>query len=189
MAEPMAGPQLGQQVTLDKGTGTIRFIGETSFAAGTWIGIELDNPNGKNDGKVQGKEYFACKPMHGIFIRPEAIAKGKGKGKSPNASGYPGSKKEMTTSNVRRACLEAMGDGDWDNEKASELAATIQAEAFRLVKAAGYKVVVLAEVLAPNTGCAKSIKMLTTADDEVIEVEVQNSKGMTAYVLAVSTRY
>lgn len=38
--------------------GTIAFIGPTSFAADTWIGLKLDEPKGKNNGSVQGVEYF-----------------------------------------------------------------------------------------------------------------------------------
>ena len=29
----------------------------------------MDEPNGKNDGEVQGKRYFTCPPNHGIFVR------------------------------------------------------------------------------------------------------------------------
>ena len=35
-------------------SGTIRFIGKTEFREGDWLGIELDAPEGKNDGSVSG---------------------------------------------------------------------------------------------------------------------------------------
>lgn len=31
--------------------------------------------SGKHDGTVKGREYFHCKPQHGIFVRPECLAK------------------------------------------------------------------------------------------------------------------
>lgn len=35
--------------------GQVRFIGTTSFAPGTWVGVELPNAAGKNNGTVKGK--------------------------------------------------------------------------------------------------------------------------------------
>ena len=35
--------------------GTLRFIGPTHFAKGIWVGVELDDAQGKNDGAVSGK--------------------------------------------------------------------------------------------------------------------------------------
>lgn len=53
--------------------GTVRFAGLTSFAAGSWIGTELDAPSGKNDGSVLGTRYFECLPLHGLFARPDMV--------------------------------------------------------------------------------------------------------------------
>ena len=53
--------------------GTIRFVGGTAFASGKWVGIELDLPNGKNDGSVQGTKYFEAKPLHGVFVRATQV--------------------------------------------------------------------------------------------------------------------
>ncbi|CCF50587.1 hypothetical protein NDA11_000188 [Ustilago hordei] len=55
------------------GHGEVLFVGQTSFAAGVWVGIELDNPNGKNNGSVQGKRYFECEDGHGVFVRSSQV--------------------------------------------------------------------------------------------------------------------
>ncbi|PWY89512.1 dynactin [Aspergillus sclerotioniger CBS 115572] len=71
----MADLSPGHVVTLTDGRqATVRFVGTTHFAVGEWIGIELDEPTGKNDGAVQGERYFDCKPGFGMFVRPTAIA-------------------------------------------------------------------------------------------------------------------
>lgn len=70
----MAGLSPGKVVTLTDGRqGTVRFVGATQFAAGDWVGIELDDATGKNDGAVQGERYFDCEPGYGMFVRPPAI--------------------------------------------------------------------------------------------------------------------
>lgn len=45
--------------------GKLCYFGKTDFADGNWVGIELDEPIGKNDGTVDGVTYFNCKPKHG----------------------------------------------------------------------------------------------------------------------------
>lgn len=66
-------PPLGAPVDVPAGRGIVRFCGATSFSQGKWIGIELFEPNGKNDGSVQGVKYFNCKPNCGVFVRPSQV--------------------------------------------------------------------------------------------------------------------
>ncbi|XP_030557743.1 kinesin-like protein KIF13A isoform X4 [Drosophila novamexicana] len=54
-------------------SGVISFVGTTHFQPGAWIGVALDTPTGKNDGTVQGIQYFQCKPKHGIFVRADKL--------------------------------------------------------------------------------------------------------------------
>lgn len=55
--------------------GIIRFIGETKFATGKWIGVQLTSPDGKNDGSVSGVRYFACPNNCGVFVKPQRLTK------------------------------------------------------------------------------------------------------------------
>ncbi|MCJ1418173.1 hypothetical protein MMC32_004518 [Xylographa parallela] len=62
---------VGQTVELQDGrTAIVRFLGNSHFASGDWIGVELSDASGKNDGSVQGQRYFDCNPGHGMFVRP-----------------------------------------------------------------------------------------------------------------------
>ena len=54
-------------------SGLIRFVGSTDFAPGTWIGIELDTSQGRNNGAVGGVQYFDCPHKRGMFVRPKNI--------------------------------------------------------------------------------------------------------------------
>lgn len=70
--------QLNQRVVVTRTNnsslcGTIRFIGHTMFASGQWVGVELDAPEGKNNGSVMGHYYFSCVPNYGLFAREDCI--------------------------------------------------------------------------------------------------------------------
>ncbi|XP_029902902.1 kinesin-like protein KIF13B [Myripristis murdjan] len=56
--------------------GTVRYVGPTDFAEGTWVGVELEVPAGKNDGSVGGKHYFHCNPGYGVLVRPDRVSRG-----------------------------------------------------------------------------------------------------------------
>lgn len=54
-ASPGESPtfSIGQRVEVSGRdlVGTIAFMGTTSFAAGKWVGLVLDEPRGKNNGR------------------------------------------------------------------------------------------------------------------------------------------
>ncbi|KAF8758986.1 Dynein associated protein [Rhizoctonia solani] len=73
-------------VDVTAGRGTVRFVGNTAFAPGKWVGIELAAPNGKNDGSVKDVVYFSCAPNHGVFVRPSKNNGFQGSGQSTRIS-------------------------------------------------------------------------------------------------------
>ena len=70
----LVDPPLGSIVTVPQGRGVVRFKGPTAFmTTGKWVGIELYEKNGKNDGSVDGVVYFSCEMGYGVFVRPSQI--------------------------------------------------------------------------------------------------------------------
>ncbi|KZV79203.1 hypothetical protein EXIGLDRAFT_632417 [Exidia glandulosa HHB12029] len=68
-----ADPPVGALVEYAGLRGIVRFFGTTQFSPGKWVGIELFENKGKNDGSVQGKPYFSCRPNYGVFVRVSQV--------------------------------------------------------------------------------------------------------------------
>lgn len=67
---------VGQVIELNDGRrAIIRFLGPTGFAPGEWIGVELEEGSGKNDGSVKGDRYFECENNYGMFLRAAGVGK------------------------------------------------------------------------------------------------------------------
>ena len=74
--EPSARCRLGGE---DARRGTVAFVGDVEElpGKGPWVGVSLDEPVGKNDGSVEGQQYFSCKEKHGVFVRPDRVEIGE----------------------------------------------------------------------------------------------------------------
>jgi tubulin-specific chaperone B len=72
--------------------GIVRFVGEIVGLGGEretgcrWVGVELDEPVGRNDGSaevevgggpLENKRVFECKDKFGVFVRPEKVEVGE----------------------------------------------------------------------------------------------------------------
>jgi len=84
VAQVSAGKQekanlcIGDIVELFEGRsqGTVRYVGKPAFAPGVeYVGLELTQPTGMNNGTVRGKKYFTCELNHGIFVKPHTVTK------------------------------------------------------------------------------------------------------------------
>lgn len=58
--------------------GTVRVVGNemSCLPAGWWVGVEYDEPVGKNDGSIKGHRHFNASPNFGGFVRPANVAIG-----------------------------------------------------------------------------------------------------------------
>lgn len=52
--------KIGQRVEIQgkDAKGSIAYVGMTTFAAGKWVGVKLDEAKGKNNGTIKGSTYF-----------------------------------------------------------------------------------------------------------------------------------
>ena len=66
------------------GVAVVRFCGETQFAPGTWVGLELsaaaaEAGHGKNDGSVRDVKYFEVRSgVEGMVLVVVVVGRGCG---------------------------------------------------------------------------------------------------------------
>lgn len=65
------------KILADGQRGELRYIGRIpDLSEGFYVGVQLDEPYGLNDGSVNGVNYFNCPSKYGIFVRPDKVAVG-----------------------------------------------------------------------------------------------------------------
>jgi len=108
----MSELSVGQTVQLSDGRiAIVRYVGQTEFAAGDWIGVELEGYDGKNDGSVQGERYFDCEMNRGMFLRPAAATIIAQPEIAPKAASGPAVRKSARPSSVGGAHLNRRPSG------------------------------------------------------------------------------
>ncbi|RCK62231.1 Cell polarity protein alp11 [Candida viswanathii] len=82
-AARLLGMRVGQRCRIiniaGERRGVVKYIGRIeSLDAGkdTWVGVEFDEPVGKNDGFIDGVKVFECRRGHGSFVRPKQVEVG-----------------------------------------------------------------------------------------------------------------
>uniref|UniRef100_A0A061S2S3 Tubulin-folding cofactor B n=1 Tax=Tetraselmis sp. GSL018 TaxID=582737 RepID=A0A061S2S3_9CHLO len=80
MAAEASGVGVGDRCEVFPGgkRGEVKYVGKIgSLPPGFWVGVQLDEPVGKNDGSAKGERLFECPPNHGVFVRPDRVTVGE----------------------------------------------------------------------------------------------------------------
>lgn len=72
--------------------GTLRYYGRPEFSEGLWCGVELDKPEGKNNGSKHGIRYFTCQPGYGVFVPLGKVERDSSRRSRSRPNSRPGSR-------------------------------------------------------------------------------------------------
>lgn len=65
---------VGQRLSFDGASCTVRYVGDVAGTAGTWLGVEWDGAaRGKHDGSHKGHRYFTCKPIYDTILQTASV--------------------------------------------------------------------------------------------------------------------
>ena len=74
-----SGQRCEVRTSLGAKRGVVRVVGQDmeGLPGGWFVGIEYDEPAGKNDGSVKGVRHFECGMGYGAFVRPGVVSVGE----------------------------------------------------------------------------------------------------------------
>ena len=57
--------------------GEVKFVGMViECGYGFYVGVQLDEPTGENNGSIRGRKYFECEEKFATFVKPNYIKTG-----------------------------------------------------------------------------------------------------------------
>lgn len=99
-------------------------MGYIQGIVGSYVGVALDTPDGKNDGSAMGQRYFTCRPLHGIFCKAGKCFPAEHKATSlRSAHGRVKGVQSMPASAVQQSVIGGANGHTSDEESAAELVA------------------------------------------------------------------
>jgi hypothetical protein len=115
--------------------GTLRYYGRPEFAAGVWCGVELDRPDGKNNGSKHGIRYFTCGPACGVFVPEDRVELDTSRRSRSRPSSRPSSRPNSRPSSAERGRKAASTGTSSSSEGSRVRPAAVQQELARLAQA------------------------------------------------------
>ena len=84
--------------------GRLAFLGTAQFKEGEWAGVVLDTVEGKNNGSVNGVQYFDCGgEMKGVFCRPNKLTRTFDPSVADSAAAAPPATPALNASSINAA--------------------------------------------------------------------------------------
>eukprot|EP00039_Didymoeca_costata_P023201 m.6325 g.6325 ORF g.6325 m.6325 type:complete len:919 (+) comp3518_c0_seq1:175-2931(+) len=113
------------KVTGYESEGVIRFVGEKVGVGGLYVLVELDEPEGDNDGNIDGHMYAICLDEHGVFVKPSSVK-------------LLGTKKKTSTPNMKNGGRKSADMFTMDDDDDDDLSVTAASPAPRTLTLEGF---------------------------------------------------